>query len=430
MIPRYSREKMTEIWSDQNRFKKWLDVELAVCEAQTDLGVIPQKSMAKIKELAGFDLESIWKKEEETHHEVVAFLNVLQERIGKDSRFIHMGLTSSDIMDTATSLQMAEALDEIEKEAIEIRATIRRLAEKYKFTPIIGRTHGVHAEPTTFGLKLIIYYDEFTRHIDRIKALRKRTKVGKISGAVGNYAQIDPEVERIALKKLDLAPAPASNQIIQRDRHAEYVFVLALIAASCEKIATEIRLLQKTEVNEVTEPFAQKQKGSSAMPHKKNPIKSEQICGIARLVRSAVIPALENVTLWHERDISHSSVERVILPDTCIAVDYILSKLNWILDGLQVNVDKMRENIDLTEGLVYSQRLMLRLVNAGVPRDKAHTMVQGKVMTTLKRGESFREEVVKDGEIRRYLTLEEIEAMFDLDIYIRHVDDIFKRVLG
>ncbi|MCK5832412.1 adenylosuccinate lyase [bacterium] len=430
MIPRYSREKMTEIWSDQNRFQKWLDVELAACEAQAELGAIPQKAMAKIREGVSFDLEAIRKKEEETHHEVVAFLNVVQKNVGKDSRFIHMGLTSSDVMDTATSLQMVEALDEIEKETVEIRSTIRHLAEKYKYTPIIGRTHGIHAEPTTFGLKLIIYYDEFTRHIDRIKSLRKRIEVGKISGAVGNYAQIDPEVERIALEKLGLTPAPVSNQILQRDRHAEFVFVLALIAASCEKIATEIRALQKTEVNEVAEPFAQKQKGSSAMPHKKNPIKSEQICGIARVIRAAVTPALENISLWHERDISHSSVERVILPDTCIALDYILSRLNWILDGLQVNVDNMRKNIDFTEGLVYSQRLMLRLINSGVSRDKAHTMVQGKVMSTIKRGGSFREEVVKDGEIRRYLTLEEIEAMFDLDIYIRHVDSIFKRVLG
>jgi len=420
---------MTEIWGEENRFRKWLDIELAVCEAQAELGAIPQKSIDKIKELAGFELSEILAKEEETHHEVVAFLNVLQERIGKDSRFIHMGLTSSDIMDTATSLQMAEALDEIERETIELRASIRRIAEKHKYTPIIGRTHGVHAEPTTFGLKMIIYYDEFSRHIERIKALRKRIKVGKISGAVGNYAQIEPEIEKNALKKLDLDPAPVSNQILQRDRHAEFVFVLALIAASCEKIATEIRSLQKTEVNEVEEPFAQKQKGSSAMPHKRNPIKCEQICGLARVVRMAAVPALENITLWHERDISHSSVERVILPDACIALDYMLDKLRWVLDGLQINVKNMRKNIDLTGGLVYSQRLMLRLVNAGVPREKAHTLVQGKVSSTIKRSGNFRDEVIKDGEIRRYMTLEEIEAMFDLDIYIRHVDEIFKRVL-
>ena len=430
MIKRYSREKMASIWSEENRFRKWLDVELAVCKAHCELGTIPEKSMSKIEELADFDVEEIHKKEEETQHEVIAFLNVLQERIGKESRFIHVGLTSSDIMDTATSLQMLEALDLIQKDLTEIRATVRRLAEKYKYTPIIGRTHGIHAEPTTFGLKLIVYYDEFSRHLSRLKALRKRIKVGKISGAVGNYAQVDPEVERIALKKLDLKPAPASNQILQRDRHAEFVFVLALIAATCEKIATEIRNLQKTEVDEIAEPFSQKQKGSSAMPHKRNPIKSEQICGLARVVRAAVTPALENISLWHERDISHSSVERVILPDTTIALDYMLDRLNWILDGLQVNVDKMREDIDMTKGLVYSQRLMLRLINSGMAREKAYDMVQGKVAATIRKGGNFREEVIKDGEIRKYLTFEEIEAMFDLDIYIRHVDEIIKRVLG
>ncbi len=423
---------MSEIWSQKNRFRKWLDIELAVCKAHHEMGAITQKAIEKIEELADLeiDIDKIAEREAETHHEVIAFLNVLQEEIGKESRFIHMGLTSSDVMDTATSLQMVDALAIVEKDVTELRATVRRLAEKYKYTPIIGRTHGIHAEPTTFGLKLIIYYDEFSRHLTRIKALRKRIKVGKISGAVGNYAQIDPEIEIIALKELGLKPAPASNQILQRDRHAEFVFVLAIIAATCEKIALEIRNLQRTEVTEVAEPFAHKQKGSSAMPHKRNPIKSEQICGLARVVRSAVTPALENIALWHERDISHSSVERIILPDASIALDYMLFTLTSILDGLQVDVKQMRKNIDMTEGLVYSQRLMLRLVGAGMTREKAHTMVQGKVMATIKKGESFREEVIKDGEIRGYLTFEEIEAMFDLDIYLRHVDDIFKRVLG
>ncbi len=428
MIPRYSNEEMAKIWSQDYRFRKWLDVEIAVCEALNEQEIIPDKSLAKIKEKADFKLEDILKKEKENHHEVLAFLQVIQKNIGKESRFVHMGLTSSDIMDTATALQMVESLDIIEKDVKSILTTLKRIAKKYKFTPIIGRTHGMHAEPTTFGLKLAIYYSEFERHLDRIKELRPRITVGKISGAVGNYSQIPPEIEVSALEKIGLKPAKVSNQILQRDRHAEFVSVMAIIASSCDKIATEIRNLQRTEVGEVEEPFAAKQKGSSAMPHKRNPVKSEQICGIARIVRSAIVPALENITLWHERDISHSSAERIILPDACIGLDYILQRLGFILDSMTVKKDVMKENIGKTKGLVFSQRLMIKLVNAGMERDKAYTMVQGKAMAAIKRDEDFRDEVIKDGEIRRYLSLEEIEAMFDLDLYMRHVDTIFKRV--
>lgn len=429
MISRYSREKMVKVWGDENRFKKWLDIEIAVCEAQKALGIITEKILAKIKEKASFTVEEIRKREAENQHEMVAFIDVIGKNVGKEARFIHLGLTSSDIMDTAMSLQMLDSIAIIEEDLQKMMASIKRLALKYKFTPMIGRTHGVHAEPTTFGLKLAVWYAELKRHETRLKNLKAIVGVGKISGAVGNYAQIDPEVEKIALKKLGLAVPPVCTQIIQRDRHAEYIMVFALIAATCEKIATEIRNLQRTEIGELEEPFAQKQKGSSAMPHKKNPVKCEQICGLARVVRSAVIPALENITLWHERDISHSSVERVILPDVSITLDYMLSVMTTILDGLTVDVKKMRENIDLTKGMVFSQRLMLRLVAAGMPRDKAHTMVQGKVMSSIKKGVNFMDEVIKDGEIRRYLTLEEIEALFDLDIYIKNVDYIFKRAL-
>lgn len=428
MIPRYSNQEMANIWSPENRFRKWLNIELAVCEALAEIGEIPEKSLAKIKEKADFDIEDILKKEKENHHEVLAFLQVVQKNIGKDSRFVHMGLTSSDVMDTATAIQMVESLELIEKDVRNILATIKRVATKYKYTTIIGRTHGIHAEPTTFGLKLAVFYSEFMRHKDRIKELQPRINVGKISGAVGNYSQIAPEVEVSALAKIGLKPAEVSNQILQRDRHAEFVSLMALIASTCEKLATEVRNLQRTEIDEVEEPFAAKQKGSSAMPHKRNPVKSEQICGIARIIRAAVVPALENITLWHERDISHSSAERIILPDVCIGLDYILTQLDFIVDSMTVKVDNMAANINKTKGLVFSQRLMLRLVGAGMERDKAHTMVQGKAMAAIKRSDDFRDEVIKDGEIRRYLSLEEIEAMFDLDLYMRHVDTIFKRV--
>jgi len=428
MITRYSREEMASIWSPEYRFRKWLDVEIAVCEALHEQGEIPEKSLEKIKEKADFSLEEIHKKEEENHHEVIAFLQVVQKKVGKDARYIHAGLTSSDVMDTATALQMVESHELIVKGVEKMADVLMRLAMKYKYTPIIGRTHNMHAEPTTFGLKLAIFYAEFGRHLVRLKEIKPRITIGKISGAVGNYSQIEPITEENALKRLGLTPAEVTNQVLQRDRHAEFVSVCALIAGTCEKLASEVRNLQRTEIDELEEPFAAKQKGSSAMPHKRNPVKSEQICGIARIIRGAVIPALENIALWHERDISHSSAERIILPDVCIGLDYILFQLHYIIDGMAVKTEHMKDNIDVSKGLVFSQRLMLRLVSAGMDRNKAHTMIQGKAMAAIKRDDDFRNEVIKDGEIRRYLTLEEIEAMFDLDLYIRHVDTIFKRV--
>ena len=431
MIDRYSRPKMKEIWSDENRFKKWLEVEIAVLEAQAELEEIEQEVVDEVKQKASFTVEEIRKAEEETHHEMVAFINVIQSKISDEAkRWFHFGLTSSDIMDTALALQLREASDIIAADLKAIMNTIKNLAHKYRYTPIMGRTHGMHAEPTTFGLKVAVWYDEFNRHKKRFKEAVDQVLVGKISGAVGNFATIDPEVEEKVLKKLKLKPEKAATQIVHRDRHAFYIATLALIASTIEKIATEIRNLQRTEIAEVEEPFAAKQKGSSAMPHKRNPVKSEQLCGLARLVRSYVIPAMENVVLWHERDISHSSVERVILPDATTLIDYMLDRLNYILSGLRVNTDKMMENIMLTRGHIFSQRLMHRLIRAGLPRETAYLLVQGRAMASWAKGLDFREEVIKDGEIRRYISLEEIEALFDLDVYIRYVNYIFKRVFG
>lgn len=431
MIDRYSRPKMKEIWSDENRFKKWLEVEIAVLEAQAELEEIEQEVVDEVKQKASFTVEEIRKAEEETHHEMVAFINVIQSKISDEAkRWFHFGLTSSDIMDTALALQLREASDIIAADLKAVMNTIKNMAHKYRYTPIMGRTHGMHAEPTTFGLKVAVWYDEFNRHKKRFKEAMDQVLVGKISGAVGNFATIDPEVEEKVLKKLKLKPEKAATQIVHRDRHAFYIATLALIASTIEKIATEIRNLQRTEIAEVEEPFATKQKGSSAMPHKRNPVKSEQLCGLARLVRSYVIPAMENIVLWHERDISHSSVERVILPDATTLIDYMLDRLNYILSGLRVNTDKMMENIMLTRGHIFSQRLMHRLIRAGLPRETAYLLVQGRAMASWAKGLDFREEVIKDGEIRRYISLEEIEALFDLDVYIRYVNYIFKRVFG
>ncbi|MCD6123698.1 adenylosuccinate lyase [bacterium] len=431
MIDRYSRPKMKEIWSDENRFKKWLEVEIAVLEAQAELEEIEHEVVDEVKQKASFTIEEIRKAEEETHHEMVAFINVIQSKISDEAkRWFHFGLTSSDIMDTALALQLREASDIIAADLKAVMNTIKNLAHKYRYTPIMGRTHGMHAEPTTFGLKVAVWYDEFNRHKKRFKEAVDQVLVGKISGAVGNFATIDPEVEEKVLKKLKLKPEKAATQIVHRDRHAFYIATLALIASTIEKIATEIRNLQRTEIAEVEEPFAAKQKGSSAMPHKRNPVKSEQLCGLARLVRSYVIPAMENIVLWHERDISHSSVERVILPDATTLIDYMLDRLNYILSGLRVNTDKMMENIMLTRGHIFSQRLMHRLIRAGLPRETAYLLVQGRAMASWAKGLDFREEVIKDGEIRRYISLEEIEALFDLDVYIRYVNYIFKRVFG
>ncbi|MBN2543869.1 adenylosuccinate lyase [bacterium] len=430
MIARYTRDEMGKIWGRENKFAKWLEIELAVCEALTDEKEITKKVFKQIKKDAAFDLKRIDELEEKSQHEMIAFLNSVAEKVGENSDYIHKGLTSSDIMDTALALQMKEAGKIILEDLKKLNKVIKNLAMEHRYTPIIGRTHGIHAEPTTFGLKVALWYDEMRRNIERVKNAIEAVSFGMLSGAVGNFAQVNPSIEEKVCKKLGLKPAPITNQVIARDGHAEYIFSLALVASTIEKIALEIRGLQRTEVLELEEPFSPTQKGSSAMPHKRNPILSERLCGLSRLVRSTVVPALENIPLWHERDISHSSAERVIVPDATILIDYMLNMLYKIMDGLLVYPEKMRENIERTKGLVFSQRLMLRLVQAGLSRDKAYTLIQGKIMTSWMEDKDFKEQIYQDGEIRKYLSIEEIESIFHLDVYFQNVDYIFKRVFG
>ncbi|MCD6594330.1 adenylosuccinate lyase [bacterium] len=429
MISRYANSQMTKIWSDDNRFKKWLKIELAVCEAQAELGNIPQETYDEIAKKAAFKLTAIRKAEEKNKHELVAFLNVIQKNIGDDaSRWVHYGLTSSDVMDTALAIQIKDASSIIKKDIDDFMSTIKSLANKHRYVPIIGRTHGVHAEPTTLGLKFAAWFDEMKRNKENFEYAVENALIGKISGAVGNFANIDPKVGEKVMKKLGLKHEPAPTQIVHRDRYARLIASMAIMAATIEKIATEIRNLQRTEIGEMEEPFAASQQGSSAMPHKRNPVQCEQLCGLSRLMRSYTIPAIENMVLWHERDISHSSVERVIIPDSFTLADYMLKKITYILSGIVIHPDKMMKNIEMSKGLIFSQRLLLKLIRSGVPRAKAHLMIQGKVMSTYRKGDNFMKQIVKDGEIRRYISLEEIQALFDLDVYIRYVDYIFKKV--
>lgn len=428
MIPRYSRPEMNKHWSDQHRFDVWLRIELLACEAQAELGIVPEADLLEIKEKAGFDIANIEQIEKETHHDVIAFLTDVGEHIGPASRFVHYGMTSSDVVDTALSVLMTEALDMIDDELEKTLKVLRDKAVQYKDAVMIGRTHGIHAEPTTFGLKLALWYFEMTRNRKRLHSARKTIAVGKISGAVGTYSNIDPFVEQYVCERMGLRPDPVSTQIIQRDRHAEYMAMLGILASSTDKIATEIRHLQRTEVLEVAEPFGVGQKGSSAMPHKRNPIVCERLSGLARLVRSHVQAALENVTLWHERDISHSSVERIIVPDATIAVDYMLAKLNWILEGMEVYPDRMQENLDLTKGLIFSQRVLLALVEKGASREVAYKIVQRNAMDSWQNRQPLMELLKGDPEATNILTSEEIEACFDLDYYMRNIGEIFERL--
>jgi adenylosuccinate lyase len=375
VIERYSRPTMKRIWSDENKFNKWLDVEIAVCDAWADIGVIPRKAIPKIK-LARCNMKRMEETLKETHHDMTAFLGSVAESVGEESRFIHLGLTSSDIMDTSTSLQLVEAADILADDIKELIEIIARRAIEFKYTIMIGRTHGVHAEPITFGLKLAVWLDEMRRNQRRLSEARKMIAVGKISGAVGTYATVPPEVEEKACAKLGLQPAPISTQILQRDRHAQFVNTLAIVASSLDKFATELRALQKTEIHEVEEPFSAGQTGSSAMPHKRNPELSERVSGLARLIRGHSVTALENQALWHERDISHSSNERLILPDACLALDYILSLFTSIVSGLQVFPKRMKKNLEMTKGLVFSQRVMLTLIEKGLSRQKAYELVR------------------------------------------------------
>ncbi len=427
MIERYSQPQMKRIWSDENKFAKWLDVEIAVCEAWVELGKIPRKAVPKIK-MARFDLKRMQEILEETHHDMTAFLGSISESLGAESRFIHLGLTSSDVMDTALSLQLVEASELLNQD---IKGLISVLAEKslkHKYTIIIGRTHGIHAEPTSFGLKLALWIEEMQRNRQRLAEATKVIAVGKISGAVGTYATIPPEVEEKACAKLSLTPASISNQVLQRDRHAQFVTTLAIIASSLEKFATEIRALQKTEIREVEEPFEPGQTGSSAMPHKRNPELCERICGLARLIRGYSLTSMENIAIWHERDISHSSTERIILPDACTLLDYCLSLFTLVIAGLLVYPKRMKKNLELTKGLVFSQRVMLALIDKGLSRQQAYHLVQRNAMKAWQNNKNYLSLLKADSEITAVLPPSELEPLFDYNFYLRYVDEIFKRL--
>ena len=427
MIERYSRPEMKKVWSDENKFDKWLEVEIAVCDAWAEAGVIPRQAINKIK-LAKCNLRRMEEILQETRHDVTAFLGSVAESVGEESRYIHLGLTSSDVIDTATSLQLVEASDILMNDVKELLAVLAQRAIEHKYTLTIGRTHGIHAEPTTFGLKVAIWLEEMRRNMHRLAEARKTIAVGKISGAVGTYATVTPEIESKTCKKLKLEPAPISNQVLQRDRHAQFVTTLAIIAGSLEKFATEIRALQKTEVREVEEPFGSGQTGSSAMPHKRNPELTERVCGLARLIRGYALTSLENIALWHERDISHSSNERLILPDSCIAVDYILSLFTSVMKRLQVFPHRMKRNLELTRGLVFSQRVMLALIDKKLSRQDAYKMIQRNAMKSWKGNRNFLKLLKADKEIIAVISPTELDKICDYQYYLHHVDEIFRRL--
>ncbi len=428
MIERYTLPKMGSIWEPENRFAKWLEVEIAVCEAMVEQGTMPQESLDTIKEKARFSVERILEIEEEVKHDIIAFLTNVEEYVGPEARFIHLGLTSSDILDTALALQLKEATGIIIDDIQSLLAVLKDRAFEHKNTVMIGRSHGIHAEPITFGLKLAVWYSEMRRNLTRLEQALDVISYGKISGAVGTFANVPPQVEKYVCDRLGLKPAPISTQIIQRDRHAQYFTTLAILASSLEKIAVEIRHLQRTEVGEVEEAFAAGQKGSSAMPHKKNPIGSENISGLARLVRSYALSALENVPLWHERDISHSSVERVIAPDSTILIDYMLNRLTRMIRNLVVHRDTMAENLEKLRGLIFSQQVLLALIAKGCARQHAYSIVQRVSLQAWSAEESFKELVGADPDIQKYLDKKETEEIFSLNYHLRHVEEIFARV--
>lgn len=430
MIDRYTRPPMGALWTLERKFQTWLDVELAVCEAWCALGVIPASAMAEIRAKAGFDVARILELEETTRHDVIAFLTAVEERVGEAARYIHLGCTSSDIVDTANAVLLTEAGRLIRQGLVELLATLEDLARTHKGRLCMGRTHGIHAEPTSFGLKMLGFYAEFTRHLERLDAAIEAVRVGKISGAVGTYAFLSPEVERLALERLGLAVDPVSTQIVQRDRHAQFLTALALLAGGVERLCVELRHLQRTEVLEVEEGFAPGQKGSSAMPHKKNPISAENLAGLARLVRSNSLAAMENTALWHERDISHSSVERVIFPDSTILVDYMLHRLRRLLAGLRVIPANMERNLMASHGLFFSQRVLLALVEAGWPRQRAYEAVQRVAMACWNEGRPFPEAVRADATLAAALSPALLDELFDPRFYLRHEDAIYARVLG
>jgi len=428
MISRYARPRMMAIWEPQHRFDTWLRVELLACEAWAELGKVPREALAVIRKRAGYDLNRIQEIEREVRHDVVAFVSAVAERVGPEARYIHLGLTSYDVVDTALAVQLQEAATILIEELEALRLVLADLARRNKQTVMVGRTHGVHAEPLTFGLKLALWYTEAGRDLDRLRRAKETVACGKLSGAVGTFAHLPPFIEQYVCVRLGLTPAPISSQILSRDRHAEFLLTLALVGASLEKFATEIRHLQRTEVLEVEEPFVEGQKGSSAMPHKRNPVACEQVSGLARLLRSYAQAGLENVPLWHERDISHSSVERVVLPDATILLDYLLVRFRGILEGLQTYPDRMRQNLELTGGLIFSEAVLLALVDKGLSRDEAYRLVQRHAMKAWESREPFKPLLLADPEVRRHLSPAEIENCFDLGYHLRHLDEIFARV--
>jgi adenylosuccinate lyase len=428
MIERYTRPEMGAIWTEENRFRAWLEVEILACEAWAELGVIPKEDVQKIRENASFDVARIKEIEEETRHDVVAFTRAVSETLGEERKWVHYGLTSTDVVDTALSYLLKQANEILLKDLENFIEILRQKAKEHKYTVMMGRTHGVHAEPTTFGLKLALWYEEMKRNLERFKQAAKGVQVGKISGAVGTYANIDPFVEAYVCEKLGLEPAPISTQTLQRDRHAHYLATIALIATSIEKFAVEIRGLQKSETREVEEFFAKGQKGSSAMPHKRNPIGSENMTGMARVIRGYMMTAYENVPLWHERDISHSSAERIILPDATIALNYMLNRFGNIIKNLTVFPENMKRNMEKTLGLIYSQRVLLALIDKGMTREEAYDTVQPNAMKAWELQVPFRQLIEQDETITAKLSKKEIDDCFDYNYHLKHVNTIFERL--
>ncbi len=428
MIERYTRPEMGRIWDEENKFRVWLEIELLACEAQAELGTLPKDVVAGIRSRATFNVARIREIEAEVRHDVIAFLTNVGESVGPDSRFIHLGLTSSDVLDTALAVQMKQSADLLLAGLRRLADVLARRAKEFKYTVMIGRTHGIHAEPVTFGLKLALWYAETLRNIARLEAARATIAAGKISGAVGTYQHLDPFVERYVCEKLGLAPAPISTQILQRDRHAEFMNTVAIVGSSLEKFATEIRHLQKTEVLEAEEYFSQGQKGSSAMPHKRNPVRSERVAGLARVLRGNALAAMENIALWHERDISHSSVERVIVPDSCILLDYMLHEFTNIADTLLVYPENMERNLQATHGLIFSQEVMLALTKKGMKREDAYRLVQEQAMRVWKDKTSFRDALRSSPEVAKALSPNELDELFNARRSLKQIDHIFDAV--
>ena len=428
MIPRYTRKRMADVWEAENRFRKWLQIEIFACEAMANMGVVPRGALKEIQKRAGFDVARVEELEKIVKHDVIAFLTTVSEKVGPAARYLHLGMTSSDILDTSLAMQMVEAAGILEEDLKAFLGVLKKRAFEHRYTPIVGRTHGMHAEPTTFGLKLALWHAEMERNLERLGRAKERVGYGKISGAVGTFAHLPPEVEAYVCKKCGLEPAPISSQIIQRDRHAEFFTTLAVIGASLEKIAVEVRHLQRTEVSEAEEPFTKGQKGSSAMPHKRNPIGSENIAGLSRVLRGNAWASLENVALWHERDISHSSVERVIGPDSTILLDYMLDRMTRMVDQLVVYPENMKTNLEKTRGMVYSEGVLLKLVQKGLTREEAYALVQKAAFQVMEGKRDFKTILLKDRAILRHLKPKEIQECLDLSHSLRHVDTIFKRV--